>query len=115
MAIANRGLLKVTFDLSRVSSLLGSSCLTALPLGLGERAFFGIESALDELVLDELASSHDTLGFLRCFAIGLITSFPCLAIGGITLTVFAVWFCRRPILSGAMTLSRTPTRCSNSL
>ena len=56
MAIANRGLLKVTFDLSRVSSLLGSSCLTALPLGLGERAFFGIESALDELVLDELAS-----------------------------------------------------------
>ena len=56
MAIANCGLLKVTFDLSRVSSLLGSSCLTALPLGLGERAFFGIESALDELVLDELAS-----------------------------------------------------------
>ena len=52
MANGNCGLLKVTFDLSRVSSLLGSSCLTALPLGLDERAFFGTESALDELVLD---------------------------------------------------------------
>ena len=36
-------------------------------------------------------------------------------LGIVLITVFVVWLCRRPLLSGAMAVSRTPNPCGNSL